>query len=83
MGPALHIRIMEESRRALAEFSRKNLGRKVDLRINGLTVSSPHFREPLLGGSFIISGLEEQRMRELAERLSEVGVIVELEVAAE
>src|SRR5436190_2839718 len=50
--PVLNIRLKDSFRRVFAIFSGNNVGRKVQLRVDGNVLHSSVIREPLLGGSF-------------------------------
>jgi preprotein translocase subunit SecD len=77
--PILKITVM--NREALGRFSRDNIGRKFALRIDGETVLETVIREPLLGGSFQISGPTDDEVRAIAQRLSTKGARVQLDTA--
>jgi preprotein translocase subunit SecD len=54
--PVLAIRIAKESSVVLAALTRGNIGRKVELRVDGKVLSAPVIREPILGTELQISG---------------------------
>ncbi len=54
--PTVNVRITEESKQALTNVTRHNVGKPMELRIDGKAVFTPVIREPLLGVSFVISG---------------------------
>lgn len=54
--PVLAIRIAKESSVVLARLTRGNIGRKVELRVDGKVLSAPVIREPILGTELQISG---------------------------
>ena len=58
------------SQAAFARFTQENMGRKVEFRVDGKTVSTPLIREPILSGSGQISGVKPEEARDLAARLS-------------
>jgi preprotein translocase subunit SecD len=74
------VRLNEASKRLLAEASQKNLGKRMDLRVDGRVVMSPYIREPLLGGSFQITALSVEEARDVTERISAGGAKVEIEI---
>jgi preprotein translocase subunit SecD len=81
--PLVVFTMTEASRRLFADFTLKNVGRKMDLRVDGRTVMSPVIREPIVGGTGqIIGGLTADGARELAERLSSGAAKLEVEAAA-
>jgi preprotein translocase subunit SecD len=83
--PIVTFRMTEASGRLFAEFTVKNVGRKVDIRIDGKTVTSPVIREPLLQGTGQISNdaWTAAYTRDLANRLSTGKSKMEIEVANE
>jgi preprotein translocase subunit SecD len=83
--PIITLRMMEASRRLFAVFTTKNVGRKVDIRIDGKTVISPVIREPILQGTVQVSndGWTAAYVRELADRLSAGKSRIEIEVGSE
>ena len=71
-----------DSARILAELTAASIGRKLEIRVDGEVVSEPVIREPILGGSIVISGsMTAQEAGRLAMRLRDGGVI-EAEVAS-
>ncbi|HRF08004.1 MAG TPA: hypothetical protein PL193_05070 [Xanthobacteraceae bacterium] len=54
--PVLAIVIAKESSVVLAQLTRDNIGRKVELRVDGKVLSAPVIREPILGTELQISG---------------------------
>lgn len=61
----------EASRRAFAEFTARNVGRKAEFRLDGRVVMSPVIREPITGGQGqIASGFTPPQAADIAARLS-------------
>lgn len=83
--PIVTLRMTEASRQLFAAFTVKNVGRKVDIRIDGKTVISPVIREPILQGSVQVSnnGWTAAYTRDLADRLSIGKSKIEIEPASE
>jgi preprotein translocase subunit SecD len=81
--PILSIRLTPAGREAFARFTTENVGRKVEMRIDGKVVMTPVIREPILGGSLQISGPSLGDVRALASRLSAGNVKIEVEVVAD
>ena len=54
--PVIAFKMSPASTKRFAEFTTENVGRKIDIRIDGKTVMSPVIREPITGGSGQISG---------------------------
>ncbi|KAB2854949.1 MAG: hypothetical protein F9K43_28970, partial [Bauldia sp.] len=47
--PVIDFRMTEDSAKAFAELTAANVGRTMELRIDGKTVLAPVIREPILG----------------------------------
>lgn len=76
------ITMSEVSRKPFSDFTSSNVGRKIEIRIDGKVVSAPVIREPILGPRFLISGkFSDQDAREIAARISSGVSGVELETA--
>src|SRR5689334_8108990 len=54
--PLVTIFLKPAAGQAFFEFTRKNVGRKVEVRIDGKSVTRPFIREPITGGVIQISG---------------------------
>src|SRR5262249_28776006 len=68
--PLITIKMTPASGKQLAEITTQNVGRKLELRIDGKTVMTPVIREPILGGSMQISGgLTLRETKDLADRI--------------
>jgi preprotein translocase subunit SecD len=79
--PVVNYRMSQSSAKQFAELTQKNVGRKMELRIDGKAVMAPVIREPILGGAGQISGgLTEQDARDIAARLTSGHAKIELEV---
>jgi preprotein translocase subunit SecD len=79
--PIIALRMTLESGSAFAELTQKSVGRPMELRVDGRTLSKPVIREPVLGGSVQISGnFAPQEAKDLAARLSAGDAKVEVEV---
>ena len=79
--PVLNIRLKDSFRRVFAIFSGNNVGRKVQLRVDGNVLHSSVIREPLLGGSFQLSGISLEEAQAMADALSRPGITVEVDAA--
>ena len=81
----VEIRLTDDSSRQFAKFTMTNLGRAIDIRIDGKSVFKPVVREPIMGGgSFQIQipvGEPEQAQR-LAASLSNQTATLEVEAAS-
>ena len=75
-------RMSEASRTAFARFTVANVGRKIELRVDGKTVTAPVIREPIVGGSGQLVGrFTPQQARDIAEGLSSGRSKLEMELA--
>jgi preprotein translocase subunit SecD len=73
----------ETSKRLFAEFTSANVGRKMDIRVDGRTLMSPVIREPILGGSGQIfdRSFTAAQAKDLAERIAAGRAKIEFEIA--
>ena len=79
--PAVTFRLTDRSGRLFAEFTGNNIGRTIEIRIDGKAVMRPIIREPILGGSVqITGGFTLKDAQELADRLNSGSARVEAEV---
>jgi preprotein translocase subunit SecD len=80
--PIVSFRFTPDSAHKFAQFTLQNVGRAVEMRVDGKAYSRPVIREPILQGTGQISGpLGEQEARDLAARLS-AGAKLEIEAVA-
>jgi preprotein translocase subunit SecD len=78
--PVISFRLTAASGRLFADFTSKNVGRKAEIRVDGLALMAPVIREPILGGSGQISaGFKLEEAKELADRLSSGRAKMEVE----
>lgn len=81
---ALSLKMTPESAKAFADFTRANVGKVVDLSVDGAVVASPRLVEPILGGEVMLNGtFDAGELQRLAERISAGGAKVTVEVKAE
>jgi len=79
--PVVTFRLTDRSGRLFAEFTGNNIGRTIEIRIDGKAVMRPIIREPILGGSVqITGGFTLQDAKDLADRLNSGAARVEAEV---
>jgi hypothetical protein len=79
--PVVAFRLTERSGRMFAEFTGNNIGRTVEVRIDGKVVMRPIIREAIKGGSVQVSGgFTLATAKELADHLNSGGARVEAEV---
>lgn len=67
--PMVSFRLSEGSRRAFANFSSVNVGKKIDIRVGGKTVMQTVIREPITGGVGHIIATSPDEAHALANRL--------------
>ena len=81
---ALNLKMMPDSATAFADFTRANVGKVVDLSVDGAVVASPRLVEPILGGEVMLNGsFAAGELQRLADRISAGGAKVTVEVKAE
>ncbi|MGY6268859.1 SecDF P1 head subdomain-containing protein [Achromobacter denitrificans] len=80
--PATSARVVEielkpESRKALADFTRERVGKRIQLRSDGVLLSSATVMSPLEGDSFRITagehGFEGKSAEDIAQRIMKAG----------
>jgi preprotein translocase subunit SecD len=82
--PVITIEMSSASAAAFGELTRANVGRRMELRLDGVTVMAPLIREPILGGSAQISGLpDDVDPPALASRIAAGTLRVEVEIVGE
>lgn len=79
-GPAVEIALTPESAKAFEDFTRAALGQKTQLLVDGDVIFEPVVREPIMGGSVTISGLDSAQALAVERKLSssEATIIVRL-----
>ncbi|WP_095204485.1 SecDF P1 head subdomain-containing protein [Mesorhizobium carmichaelinearum] len=81
---ALNLKMTADSAKAFADLTKANVGKVVDLSVDGAVVASPRLVEPILGGEVKLSGsFTAGELQRLAERISAGGAKVTVEVKAE
>jgi len=79
--PVVTFRLTEQSGRLFAEFTGSNIGRTVEIWVDGKVVMRPIIREPIAGGSVQVSGgFTRSEAKDLADRLNNGTAKVEAEV---
>jgi SecD/SecF fusion protein len=79
--PVVSFRFAPESARDFARFTEANVGRKIDVRVDGKTLSQPIVREPVTGGAGQVPVASPEDGRTLAARLSDGSAVLEMEVS--
>jgi len=81
-SPVINFRMSKASQTVFAQFTQQNIGRVVEVRVDGKTVMAPVIREPILGGSGQVSGdFTLQQVSDIAARLRSGQSKMEVEVA--
>jgi SecD/SecF fusion protein len=79
--PIIVIVLTESSRRVFGELTKLNVGKRMELRIDGRALTAPVIREPIVGGQLQISGnLSLKETADIAGRLAAGTAKVEVEV---
>jgi preprotein translocase subunit SecD len=82
--PIVTIRLSKASAKAFADITAKNIGRPMELRVNGKTLMKPVIREAIVGGVVQISGrFTVDETSKLAAQISSGGAKIEVEVVAD
>jgi len=82
--PVISFKMTPESARLFTELTAKNVGRKMEVRIDGKTVMAPVVREPILQGSGqVTSDWTLRETQEIADRLSAGKSKIEFEIVNE
>jgi len=81
--PVISFKMTPTSQGLFANFTSANVGRKMDIRVDGRTVSSPVIREPIVGGTGQIAdrSLTAAQAKDLAERIAAGRAKIEFEIA--
>ncbi len=74
------VKISPASAEAFADFTRRNVGRKVALRIDGKVFATPVIREPILGGEVQFIVPRGENGLPLAARLARGKARLEVEI---
>jgi preprotein translocase subunit SecD len=82
--PIVAFRLTARSTKQFAQITTLNVGRKMELRVDGRVMMAPVIREPILGGQGQISDPDwtVAQAQELAGRLSTGKAKVEVEIVA-
>ena len=78
-GPIVKVRLSDSSRKAFAAFTSTQVGYPVDFRIDGKSMLKPVIREPITGGVFHVTTTSLEEARQLANRIWQVSVKLEVE----
>jgi preprotein translocase subunit SecD len=78
-GPIVIVRLSDGGRKAFAAFSTSHLGFPIDFRIDGKSLMKPVIREPITGGVLHVPMNSLEEARQLAGRISQGPVKLEVE----
>ena len=80
--PIVSFRMTPDSARRFSELTANNVGRKMQIRVDGRPLMAPVIREPILGGSGQIAdpSFTAEEVRELAARMASGRAKVEFEI---
>ena len=70
----------DASKLAFAEFSARNVGKQLDVRVNGRTVMKPVIRDPITGRITIAGAFSASDAKQLAENMMSGSAKVEMEI---
>jgi preprotein translocase subunit SecD len=79
--PIITLELTASSRRTFGELTSQNIGRVMEIRVDGKTLMSPVIREAITGGQVQVSGqFTVQEVSDIAGRLNAGTAKVEMEV---
>jgi preprotein translocase subunit SecD len=81
--PLVNFEMSESARQAFSAFTTQNVGRAVELRIDGKTMHKTVVREPIVGGRGQIPMSNVEEAKDIAARLSAGTARLEIEPAAQ
>ena len=70
--PEVNIKFTDVAKDKLADFTSKNIGKRVVMILDGVVVQAPVLRDPLLTGEAIINGIPRDQMDKFVRRLNEI-----------
>ena len=79
----LSIRLTGQSRQQFARFTLNNVGKKIDIRIDGKSVISPRVNEPQVSGFVFIFAKGPEEARRFVKRLSDPNTTLEVDTASD
>ena len=81
--PLVSFKMTEASKRIFTDFTSRNVGHKMELRVDGKVVMAPVIREPITGGTGQIAdkSLTVEGAKALAERLSTGNAKIDFSIA--
>jgi preprotein translocase subunit SecD len=80
-GAAVKIDMTPDSAGAFRDFTTASVGRQTQLVVDGKVISEPVIREPIMGGSVMISVDTATEAQSLARQLSAPGATITVRLA--
>jgi preprotein translocase subunit SecD len=80
--PVLNLSLDDTATAAFADFTKANVGKQVELRIDGKTMLVAVLRDPILSGKVQVSGQNRDEFTNVADRIKAGAAKVEVDVAA-
>ncbi|WP_205927484.1 SecDF P1 head subdomain-containing protein [Rhizobium sp. P40RR-XXII] len=80
-GPAVEIVLTPESAKVFGDFTRAALGQKTQLLVDGKVIFEPVVREPIMGGSVTIGGLDSAQAQKIEQQLSSSDATITVQLA--
>lgn len=81
LGPAVEVVLTPESAKVFADFTRAAVGQKTQLLVDGKVIFEPVVREPIMGGSVTVSGLDSAQAQKVEQQLSSPDATITVRLA--
>lgn len=79
--PAVNVALTSTSAKAFGDFTRAAIGKQTQVLIGGKVVLEPVVREPILGGTLTISGLDTEQAKAIERQLLAPGATITVRLA--
>lgn len=79
--PAVNVVLTSTSAKAFGDFTRAAIGKQTQVLIGGKVVLEPVVREPILGGTLTISGLDTEQAKAIERQLLAPGATITVRLA--
>jgi len=77
--PVVSVVLTPEASKTFGKLTTRNIGKVIEIWVDGELVSSPVVQTPILGGALVISGaLSADEAGSLAERLADAAAVITL-----
>ena len=80
--PVLNLNLDESAAAAFADFTKANVGKQIELRVDGQTMLTAMLRDPILSGKVQVSGHSRAEFTDVADRIKAGTAKVEVDVSA-